>query len=208
MVSRVSNCLPVQPFSGVVNLKVDPVLNLARRNADVFTKDLDADGETDITLNFTPLVSKWVEVWIDGFRVVNRSYDFGKTFEDFTVNGRMLRFKTPRTGKLIVICDKEMVPLLAKPETFTVKVDNCQGTSGAANNGEYRAALYCEPIAMTMPEHGEVRMTDDRKSLIYIPQRLYEGFDAFSYSVITDRGQISTPACVFVQVGNPKPVKK
>lgn len=208
MVSRITNNLSVQPFSGVVNLKVKPILGAAIRNADTFSKKLDEDGETDITLNFTPLVSKWVEVWINGFRVINASTDFGKTHESYELSGRRIRFKTPQTGNLLVICDKTMVPFLDNNGVDnTVTVDNCQGAQGIANDKEFKAAAYCEPIAITLPQHGQVRLTDDRKGLVYIPNRLYEGYDAFSYSVITDRGQISVPACVFVKVGDPKPVK-
>ena len=67
------------------------------------------------------------------------------------------------------------------------------------------AATFCEPIACMQPNNGYVTLTDDRMSFIYIPNRDFTGPDSFSYTVMTQRGQVATAKCIFIDVNYPPP---
>lgn len=70
-----------------------------------------ADNTNFITLPWVPSASEWVEVYINGIRLINpriTSDIGGSQFEVFNVVGdRILRFNQPVTGELTIICDKK-----------------------------------------------------------------------------------------------------
>lgn len=61
-------------------------------------------------------------------------------------------------------------------------------------------SLYSEPIIITQPHHGYARLTTDRKSIAYVPNTNYSGFDTFSWTLINQHGQIGIPKCVQINV--------
>ena len=61
-------------------------------------------------------------------------------------------------------------------------------------------ALYAEPVIITQPVHGYARLTADRQSIAYVPNLNYVGNDTFSWSLITQHGQIGTPKCVYIKI--------
>jgi len=152
------------------------------------------------TLPYNPA---WVEVWHDGFRLVNSTLDFGKTFRAFRVSGQVIYFQDPiLEGTLKVYADGAFNYDL--PE-YTIDVNNIQGAQTKNTvDGQMLAGYFCEPVILTEPRRGYVRLSDDRHSLIFIPETGWEGYDSFSYVMINDRGQASEPKCVFITVGEPK----
>lgn len=68
-------------------------------------------------------------------------------------------------------------------------------------------SVYAEPIAVTQPLWGYVRPTQDRKGLLYVPYRNFQGTDAFTYTLLTQHNQIGLVKTITVDVyGNAPPV--
>jgi hypothetical protein len=61
-------------------------------------------------------------------------------------------------------------------------------------------AFYCEPIVINQPNFGYVRLTDDRKKMIYYPFPGFVGMDGFSYTLMTQHGQAGMTKAVYVEV--------
>jgi hypothetical protein len=60
--------------------------------------------------------------------------------------------------------------------------------------------LYSEPVVLTEPVHGYARLSADRQSIVYVPDYNYVGMDTFSWTLITQHGQIGDPKCVYIKV--------
>jgi lysophospholipase L1-like esterase len=82
------------------------------------------------------------------------------------------------------------------------------GASGVNNLGLYNTMLkqrigdahYAEPVLVTPPEHGAVRLSSDRKSFTYTPHAGFVGLDSFVYTLLTQHGQTGQPKAVYIQV--------
>lgn len=60
--------------------------------------------------------------------------------------------------------------------------------------------LYAEPVILTQPYHGYARLSTDRKTIVYVPDINYVGMDTFSWTIMTQRGQVGIPKCVEIKV--------
>lgn len=60
--------------------------------------------------------------------------------------------------------------------------------------------LYCEPLIISQPYHGHVRLTTDRKKIAYTPDLGYVGKDTFAVSLINQNGQIAEPKCILIEM--------
>jgi len=200
---ELKNARFVQPSVEETTLTVKKMVSSIPREAHVIEEE--HLSPVDHILFTSPMTDKtWVEIYINGFRLINASLDFGRTFEDFDVLSDRVVFKTPQSGKIKIILDTKPNMLIMPPENY-VQVSNRQGAkSKAVRPGDLYVAYFCEPLILTEPLNGYVRLTDDRQSLLYIPNQGFEGYDAFSFSVFTERGQLATPKCVNVKVGSPK----
>jgi hypothetical protein len=246
-----------------------------------------------IVLPWVPAAPEWVEVYINGIRLVNprittrTKFDYstgGTLYEEFNVQGSTIRFTTPQSGEILVICDtlathwsgatiidpknhqavikKSTVANVAvygtpviggyqhgrtvhisyevgptfeansyvvltgnSPNNFNGNFQVVTSTSGgvefrtntsniatmhitghidgfATNYTWYKntsIALYAEPVILTQPVHGYARLTTDRQSIAYVPNLNYVGNDTFSWSLITQHGQVGTPKCVYIR---------
>jgi len=202
MVMIISNCRAVQPFVSVTNTAVKSLTISIPRGGFNVTEEM--EGYTNVILPGRVENVEEVSVYVDGFRMLNQTFDFGETWSSFTAQGDFLYFNEPVTGTVQIFVDKPWSYVL--PEQHYIRVNNVQGgKTKATNPGDLYGGTFCEPFILTLPVNGYVRLTDDRTSLVYVPNQGFEGYDAFSYSVITDRGQIADPKCVNVKVGNPAP---
>lgn len=192
-----TNLRAVQPIALETILEVE--INPSITSREALTHSENGSDITSISLPWTPTTKHWIEVYIDGFRLVNTSTDFDETFFMYEVNGQTITFNEPVSGNILVVCDAKTCP--PYEDVNLVVVENEQGAK-ALTAGLFIAS-YCEPIVLTQPEHGFARLTDDRMSILYIPDIGYTGPDAFSYSVFTQRGQLANPKCVQIQVGPP-----
>lgn len=60
--------------------------------------------------------------------------------------------------------------------------------------------IYSEPVVITQPLHGYARLSTDRKSIAYVPNVGYVGNDTFSWTMITQHGQVGVPECVNIKI--------
>lgn len=246
-----------------------------------------ANETTIIELPWNPTSPHWVEIYLDGIRLINpktASNRIGQQYEVFNVVGRVIRFFTPITGTLRIVCDTagahwfgsliidgqnvqafyqtdRLFDLITREWPITSGL--AQGTSYSINykpgptfqNGSYIViqecvptrfngrflvnrstedtvyfngpvtarstisrkgtisgfgnltinttvgiGLYCEPIVITQPYHGYARLTTDRRSIAYVPDKNYIGNDTFSWALINQHGQIGEPKCCNINV--------
>lgn len=100
------------------------------RNADVQTTVM--SNETLLPLNFTPITQKWVEVYVDGNRIINSRYPTADTagihYEEFNfLSNNAIVFTQPITGTVTVICDRDIDPLAEKTgEGLVIDIENIQ----------------------------------------------------------------------------------
>ena len=59
---------------------------------------------------------------------------------------------------------------------------------------------YAEPMVLSQPQHGYVRITQDRRHMAYVPFPDYAGVDAFTYTLLSQTGQAGQPKSVYVEV--------
>jgi hypothetical protein len=192
----------VQPFVDVQYITVlrndDPTVT---RGAQVYSETITS---STLTLPWTPSNPNWVEVYVDGFRMVNASYNFGETRNAFTISNKVISFSGPVDGLVQVINDRFF--RYDFPEDNYIRVSNSQGAKTKNTvPGNYLASYFCEPVVLTQPYNGFARLTDDRKSVVYVPNYNFVGQDTFSYTVLSDRGQIAEPKCVYITVSDPNP---
>lgn len=84
---------------------------------------------------------------------------------------------------------------------------NALGLTNTYINMRVGDALYADPVVLTQPFKGYVKLTSDRKKMVYVPFPNTYGLDSFSYTMLTQHGQIGLPASVFVEIvpGTPDP---
>ena len=80
-----------------------------------YVYEADVTDQTVITLGITPRSIYWVEVYINGYRVINHQYPTHGyahiPFEDYNLFGNRLIFTKPIRGLLKVIVDTVGIPL-------------------------------------------------------------------------------------------------
>lgn len=198
MVMSITNARAVQPFVRTIETTTD-VLNfsLPRGHQE---QTLQVDNALDVTLTIPVINRFWIEIYLDGFRLINYTRDFGNTYLTYNLIGNQIIFSQPVTGSLRIIADNPSFDDLAGG--LVIPVNNVQGArTRATQPGQNYLALHCEPIILTQPVFGYARLTSDRMSIVYVPPLGFNGGDAFSYTVISDRAQIAEPKCIFIQVG-------
>ncbi len=201
--------------------------------------EADITDQTEITLAITPRSIYWVEVYINGYRLINHQYPTHGyahiPFEDYNLFGNRLIFTKPIRGRVKVIVDTVGLPL---PENnpdpavrgLTINFVNIQSydeyirrftparyASGSANVtiaanvnvvgwnnsalvNRVGDSLYSEPLVLHQPDWGYVRPTSDRRGLLYVPKLGYYGYDCFTYTMITQHGQIGPAKTVYIKV--------
>jgi hypothetical protein len=193
----------VSPYAEVHDLEVNYITSPMPRNANVQFFNL-TEPTSILELDFLPPAHNWVEVWLDGFRQVNTTFDFGKTYSIYQVRRHRIFFNEPVVGKVKVVCDTFFGDEL-DPANY-VHIKNEQGIENKVPApGQVFVAQNCEPIIVGAPRHGFARVTDDRKSMVYVPDLNFFGYDSFSYVVMAERGQLSAPKCVYVTIVGPEP---
>jgi len=84
------------------------------RRANVY--DFVATETVQVELPWLPVSREWVEVYIDGVRLINpriKSIDGGTLYEAYNVENNSIRFTKPITGSVKVICDTQATPWYA-----------------------------------------------------------------------------------------------
>lgn len=188
------------------------------------------NNTTEITLDFVPLSDQWLELYLDGYRIINPRYanhdHVGIRYEEYHMSDlNKIRFENPQTGNLKVISDTlAYAPsehrINDKQAGVRIVFDNIQSYDVFEKHftpsrypmpelGLFHTVIrirvgdahWSEPLALTQPCYGYVRLSLDRKSFIYVPRPGFKGWDVFGYTLITTHGQIGMPQGITVQVG-------
>lgn len=176
------------------DMRVFATRNLGSDSRGEYRQTVSSTGTLSISLNFTPPSPEWVEVWVDGARLLNpriKSTDGGTLFEIFNVQGNVINFSNYISGQITIICDS--TPVVSQAAT-TIEIENRQGFRSS------RSSLYVEPIILVPPQSGYARLSTDRQSMCYVPQTNFIGYDTFSYCLINNHGQYSKNYCVYIKV--------
>jgi hypothetical protein len=144
-------------------------------------------GGTVVNLNSIPVSNEWVEVWLNGWRVVNIDPMNPRYF----INGNQVVFTDPTIGQVLVVVDLEPLPYYA---SSIIRVNNVQRDQHAD------ISLFSEPVIMSQPENGYVRLTANRKSIAYVPNYKFVGTDTFLWTLLTQHGQLGQAKCAKVHV--------
>ena len=219
----------VVPKTGEISVEIkDQVTSdLMKRRAHVRRYQL--VNTTILELDFTPLSDQWLELYLDGHRMINYIYPtfnhIGIRYETYNLyNNKFIRFENPVTGNLKIVCDTlSFAPaenyIDYKQAGVVIDLENLQSYDTFEkrfNPSRYPMpqlelrnsiirirvgdAHYAEPLVLTEPCYGHVRLTKDRKNLVYTPRPGFRGYDVFGYTMITTHGQIGRPEGVTVRV--------
>ena len=159
-------------------------------------------NQTQITLPFTPISPSWVEIYIAGRRVINAPLGRktgGLLYKRYNIRGNVVNFNSPISGELTFVCDTEVTH---DYRAAIISVKNIQYSEFSANvqYSSNSTGQYCEPVILTQPSYGYARLTTDRQSIAYVPNRLFKGTDSFTYTLISQNGQPGPARCIFVAV--------
>lgn len=198
-----------------------------RRQAHIQREVLNNDYQ--VQLNFVPLSDQWIELYLDDYRIVNPKYATiatpGVRYDEYNLDANyVIKFLNPQTGNLKIICDTLSHTdaesyINYQPAGIYILFDNLQshdvfqkhftpsrypmpnlGLSHTAIQVRVGDAHYCEPVVLTQPCFGYVRLTKDRKNLIYVPRPTFKGYDVFGYTMISQHGQMGLPASCTIKV--------
>jgi hypothetical protein len=140
-----------------------------------------------ITLSVTPYNPFWVEVWLDSTRLLNTN----PQSPEFTISENVMTFNSITTGNLVIVIDTEPLPYYAANIIHSTQIQ--RDAYGAIS-------LRSEPVALTQPWHGYVRLSGDRKYLVYVPDIGFTGIDTFSWTLMTQNGQVGAAKCTRITV--------
>jgi hypothetical protein len=140
-----------------------------------------------IILPITPFNADWVEVWHGHWRIINTDPNSPR----YIVNGNQVILNDIDQGRITVVVELNPLPYYG---ASIIRVTNVQ-------RDQYgQTSLFCEPILLSQPQYGYVRLTADRKSIAYVPNYLYVGRDTFLWTLMTQHGQLGQAKCARVKV--------
>ena len=220
----------IVPRTEELSVVVKDVVNsdLMKRRAHVRRYEL--QNETLLELDFQPISDQWLELYLDGFRIINPKYatfnTIGIRYETYNVvDNHFIRFENPISGNLKVVCDTlSHAPAESlidnKQAGVVIDFDNIQNYDifeKRFNPSRYpmpdldliNSAIrirvgdshYAEPLILSEPCYGHVRLTKNRKNLVYTPRPGFRGYDVFGYTLISTHGQIGMPQGCTVMAG-------
>ena len=162
-----------------------------------FTMQVLGNNIKTFKLNFLPLSVAWVEVYLNGRRMLT----------GYTIEAQQLTFDEPHSGRIDVIYDVGD-PTVGEWTEISVKNMISYTSLVDANYGTDRrdGPDICQrvvPVVITQPSAGFVRANLYFDTLLYCPIRGYTGPDSFTYAILNDSGQLSEPKCVNITVKLP-----
>ena len=104
------------------------------------------------------------------------------------------------TGNAAPVMSNDTGPLATRDYKNTAKTNELN-----LYNSQIRLRVgdshYAEPMVIAQPQNGYVRISTDRKKMVYTPFPDFYGNDAFTYTMLTQHGQAGPTKSVYVQVG-------
>lgn len=140
-----------------------------------------------VKLTAVPYNVYWVEVWVNGWRFLNT--DNAKP--RFIVSGDLIIFTEPVVGDIMVVIDTEPLPYFRANTAHSTQIQR---------DAFGPISLRSEPVLLTQPRHGYVRLSGDRKFLVYVPDPGFTGKDTYSWTLMTQDGQLGAAKCAMITV--------
>lgn len=192
----------IVPFVSELNIQVPVFAGDSIRYENTFSYQ--SSGATrKITLPWTPVAADWLEVYANDVRVINpvvQSQSGGYRHEVYDVVGADVLFYADESRSLKFVCDSKMCPSM--DTAYHIDVTNPQGSNAVdLRPGDLYAATNCTPVVIMQPQNGYARLSDDQRSILYVPKSGFKGGDSFSYTLMTQHGQIGVPKCIYIKVG-------
>lgn len=191
-----------QPLTGQIKIICDTAATHHWRSLVIGAQNVQAFYETKQLYDFR--IKEWP---IYGGQAVGTNYRVNyKPGPDFLTNSYVIISGCePKkfNGNFLVKNSTEGTVFFDSSTSTRVTMTKKGVISGFGNlkvNSMTGISLYSEPVVLTQPYHGYVRLTTDRKSMAYIPDKNYVGNDTFSWTLITQHGQIGDPKCCIVKV--------
>lgn len=186
-----------------------------------------------VALEFSPVSDQWIELYLDNYRIVNPKYATfntpGVRYDEYNLDdNNVIRFQNPQTGKLTIVCDTIQYTAAEnlinfQPAGAHIRFENLQshdvfekhftpsrypmpqlGLEHTVIRVRIGDAHYSEPVVLAQPCHGFVRLSRDRRGLVYVPRAGFRGYDVFGYTLMSQHGQMGLPASGTVRVGGPE----
>ena len=129
----VPNLDVVIPFAKDIYVQMG--VNLNNDNRFENRQIVQAFSEVNVPLTFTPVSKDWIEVYVDGLRLLNprvKSELGGTRYETYNAIGNNLIFSVPVTGDVTIVCDTSPVPNI---NGYLIDVLNVHGRTGAGACG-------------------------------------------------------------------------
>jgi len=219
----------IVPRTHELSTKLPHIVDDAETRRQAHVQHLYADNLSSIELDFVPLSDLWIEVYIDGYRVINPRYATEPTrsigYETYNLRGSTtLEFAQPITGNVTIVCDTLPYNVgetlhQANVSGMTVTFDNIQNYDifekrfnparfpmrnldlvNTVLRVRVGDGLYAAPLVMQQPCYGHARVSKDRKSIVYIPRVGFQGWDYFGYTLMSQRGQMGKPETCSIRV--------
>jgi Concanavalin A-like lectin/glucanases superfamily len=200
--------------------------DVVKRRARIVRKYM--NNEDTIILDFIPVSDLWIEIYLEGHRILNPHYLTRRTqayaYEVYNVRNNEIFFTHPITGNVKVVCDTlthTQAEITKIPGTAGLHIDfqNLQSydtyeqvfVPTRYSNNYYNLpvtqlklrvgdALYSAPYVLCEPCYGYVRPSKNRKELVYVPRKNFKGYDVFTYTLMTQHGQMGPPASFTIKV--------
>lgn len=140
-----------------------------------------------VKLSVVPYNVYWVEVWVNGWRYLNTDNAKPK----FIVSGDLLIFTETVAGDIMVVIDTEPLPYYRANTAHSTQIQR---------DAFGPISLRSEPVILTQPWHGYVRLSADRKFLVYVPDVGFTGIDTYNWTLMTQDGQLGAAKCARITV--------
>jgi hypothetical protein len=143
---------------------------------------------TSIKLSVVPYNIYWVEIWLNGWRFLNT--DHLKPRYIISGNGTIF-FTEQVTGHIMVVIDTRPLQYFGANTAYSTQIQR---------DAFGPISLRSEPVILTQPRHGYVRLSADRKFLVYVPDPGFTGKDTYNWTLMTQNGQLGAAKCAQITV--------
>jgi hypothetical protein len=141
-----------------------------------------------IKLSVIPYNVYWVEIWLNGWRFLNT--DNLKPRYIISGNGTIF-FTEQVVGDIMVVIDTEPLQYFGANTLYSKEIQR---------DAFGPISLRSEPVLLTQPRHGYVRLSADRKFLVYVPNPGFTGKDTYNWTLMTQNGQLGAAKCAIITV--------
>ena len=140
-----------------------------------------------VKLSVVPYNVYWVEVWLNGWRFLNTDARKPR----YIISEDLLIFTERVVGDIMVVIDTQPLPYFGANTAYSTQIQR---------DAFGPISLRSEPVILTQPRNGYVRLSADRKFLVYVPDPGFTGKDTYNWTLMTQDGQLGPAKCAQITV--------